>query len=152
MACLRCNPACAIAQCTLGESFLMMHPIRKQRLILIVSVVLSVAIAVGLILYALRSNISLFYTPSQVAQGETRPGQVFRLGGMVQKGSVQHGQGLAVRFVLTDFHHAIAVTYTGLLPDLFREGQGVVVQGQLEGGVLLAQEVLAKHDENYRPK
>ncbi|MBI5448524.1 MAG: cytochrome c maturation protein CcmE [Gammaproteobacteria bacterium] len=129
-----------------------MHPIRKQRLILIVSVVLSVAIAVGLILYALRSNISLFYTPSQVAQGETRPGQVFRLGGMVQKGSVQHGQGLAVRFVLTDFHHAIAVTYTGLLPDLFREGQGVVVQGQLEGGVLLAQEVLAKHDENYRPK
>lgn len=128
-----------------------MQRARKHRLILIISIVLSVAVAVGLILYALRSNISLFYTPTQVIQGETKPGQIFRLGGMVKKGSVQHLEGLKVRFVLTDFHYEVVIEYTGLLPDLFREGQGIVAQGQFAQGIFTAQEVLAKHDESYRP-
>ncbi len=116
------------------------------------SVVLCVGLATGLVLYALRANISLFYTPTQVRQGETRPQQLFRLGGLVQKGSVRHLQGLTVQFVLTDLKQQVTVEYTGLLPDLFREGQGIVAQGYLSSqGVFLAQEVLAKHDESYRP-
>lgn len=129
-----------------------MHPVRKQKLLWIISIILGLGLTVGLVLYALRDNISLFYTPSQVAQGQTKPQQVFRLGGMVVKGSVHHLQGLLVQFELTDFHYTVIVKYTGLLPDLFREGQGIVAQGQLSPtGVFVAQEVLAKHDENYRP-
>lgn len=129
-----------------------MHHIRKQKLILILSIVFGLSLALGLVLYALRSNISLFYTPTQVVQGETKPEQVFRMGGMVEKGSVQHLQGLTVQFVLSDFHNKVKVEYTGLLPDLFREGQGIVAQGKLApNGIFIAQEVLAKHDENYMP-
>ena len=129
-----------------------MHPLRKQRLVVIVSILLCVGLATGLVLYALRANISLFYTPTQVQQGETQSQQLFRLGGLVKKGSVRHLKGLTVQFVLTDLKQQVTVEYTGLLPDLFREGQGIVAQGYLSSqGVFLAQEVLAKHDESYRP-
>ena len=130
-----------------------MHPIRKRKVIIIFFVLCSLSLVVALVLYALRANISLFYTPTQVRQHLTHPEQSFRLGGMVKQGSVVHLQGLKVIFVLTDFKNEVTVEYTGLLPDLFREGQGVVVQGKLSSkGKFMAQEVLAKHDENYRPK
>lgn len=129
-----------------------MHPVRKQKLLVLILILSLLGVAAGLILYALRDNISLFYTTSAVMRGETKPGQVFRLGGLVKKGSVQHLQGLTVRFTLTDMAQEIVVEYTGLLPDLFREGQGIVTQGQMSPqGMFMAKEVLAKHDENYRP-
>ena len=129
-----------------------MHPIRKQKLLLILAVGFVLALAIGLILYALRTNISLFYTPAQVVAGATKPDQVFRIGGLVKRGSLQHQAGLMIEFVLTDLHQQIPVQYTGLLPDLFREGQGIVAQGRLSPtGVFIAQEILAKHDENYHP-
>lgn len=130
-----------------------MHPIRKQRLYFIGALMLALVAAVALALYALKQNINLFYTPSQLQQ--TRPGltQTIRVGGLVKAGSVVHSrQDNGVHFVVTDTQHNIEVYYRGLLPDLFREGQGIVVEGKLDGqGVLQASEVLAKHDENYMP-
>ena len=109
--------------------------------------------AVALVLYAMRQNIMLFHTPSQVVAGEVQGNKLFRVGGLVVAGSVVKGNdGLTTEFDLTDMGRSIRVRYTGLLPDLFREGQGIVAQGLLnEKGVFVAQEVLAKHDENYMP-
>ncbi len=109
--------------------------------------------AVALVLYAMRQNIMLFHTPSQVVAGEVQGNKLFRVGGLVVTGSVVKGNdGLTTEFDLTDMGRSIRVRYTGLLPDLFREGQGIVAQGLLnEKGVFVAQEVLAKHDENYMP-
>jgi cytochrome c-type biogenesis protein CcmE len=130
-----------------------MTPRRKQRLVLVSLLVAGISIAVTLALLALNENINLFFSPTQVVQGEAPDNTSFRLGGMVVDGSVKRpGDGLTVEFELTDTAHAVAVKYTGILPDLFREGQGIVAQGKLvEGNVFMAEEVLAKHDENYMP-
>ena len=124
---------------------------RQRRLTLVLGIVAGVAIAGGLTLRALRANVMFFFDPSQVAQGEAPREQRFRLGGMVEKGSVHRAPGsLEVSFVVTDFKHELPVHYSGVLPDLFREGQGVIAHGRLgANGVFVADEVLAKHDEKY---
>lgn len=130
-----------------------MHPVRKQRLIIVVCVVLFSSAAVGLMAYALRGNINLFFPPAEVAAGKAPLGQPIRVGGMVVEGSVQRSpDSLAVRFEVTDYQATVPVVYEGILPDLFGEGQGAVAAGVLDkSGVLRASEVLAKHDENYMP-
>jgi cytochrome c-type biogenesis protein CcmE len=131
----------------------MMHPVRKQRLFLVLFVVLFSSAAIGLVVYALSGNINLFFPPAEVAAGKAPVGQPIRVGGMVVDNSVQRSDdSLAVRFQLTDYQASVPVVYEGILPDLFDEGQGAVASGVLnENGVLLASEVLAKHDENYMP-
>jgi cytochrome c-type biogenesis protein CcmE len=130
-----------------------MHPKRRQRLLTIVAIMLALSAAAALALYALRQNINLYYTPSQVNAGQAPKHQNFRLGGLVKKGSVVHAHNeLKVVFTVTDLVHNIQVSYQGILPDLFRDGQGVVVQGQLMSpSQFIANEVLAKHDEKYMP-
>ncbi len=130
-----------------------MNPKRKRRLIIVLSILTSVSVAVGLTLFALNQNINLFYSPTQIAAGEAPKNARIRAGGMVVEGSVvRDTQSLLVRFDLTDFAETVAVEYTGILPDLFREGQGIVAQGSMDArGVFTAVEVLAKHDENYMP-
>ena len=130
-----------------------MHPVRKQRLYLVLFIILFSSAAIGLVSYALRGNINLFFPPAEVAAGKAPVGQPIRVGGMVVEGSVQRSEdSLAVRFEVTDFVATVPVVYEGILPDLFDEGQGAVASGKLnEEGVLLASEVLAKHDENYMP-
>ncbi|MFO7276507.1 MAG: cytochrome c maturation protein CcmE [Pseudomonadota bacterium] len=126
---------------------------RRRRLILVVGILAGVSIATALALRAFQENVMFFFNPSQVAAGEAPTDARFRLGGMVAKGSVQRTPGsLEVRFVVTDFKRDVPVVYSGVLPDLFREGQGVVAHGRLNAdGVFVADEVLAKHDENYMP-
>ena len=130
-----------------------MHPVRKQRLYLVLFVVLFSSAAAGLVTYALRGNINLFFPPAEVAQGKAPVGKPIRVGGMVMDDSVQRSDDtLEVRFTLTDYKANVTVVYEGILPDLFGQGQGAVASGVLdENGVLLATEVLAKHDENYMP-
>ncbi|MBF8730781.1 MULTISPECIES: cytochrome c maturation protein CcmE [Pseudomonas] len=130
-----------------------MNPQRKKRLFLILGLLVGVAIAVGFALSALQQNINLFYTPTQIANGEAPLDTRIRAGGMVEKGSVQRSSdSLDVRFVVTDFNKSVPITYRGILPDLFREGQGIVALGKLNAdGVVVADEVLAKHDEKYMP-
>jgi cytochrome c-type biogenesis protein CcmE len=126
---------------------------RKQRRgVLIGTCVAVLAVAVGLVLFAMRDSIVFFYSPSEVAEMAIAPGQRFRLGGLVETGSVVRGEGTKIRFAITDRAKTLPVTFTGVLPDLFREGQGVVAEGVLEpDGVFHADNVLAKHDENYMP-
>lgn len=126
---------------------------RKQRLYFIIMVVFGVSAAVSLVVYALRQNINLYYTPTQVMQGQARPNQVFRMGGMVKAGSIQRVPNtLEVNFVLTDFQSNVAIHYTGILPALFHDDQGVVVEGKLNAQAkFVASQVLAKHDEKYMP-
>ena len=130
-----------------------MHPVRKQRLILVLFLVVFSSAAAGLVMYALRGNINLFFPPAEVARGKAPLGQPIRVGGMVVDGSVQRSDdSLAVTFEVTDYQARVTVVYEGILPDLFDEGQGAVAAGMLnEDGVLMATEVLAKHDENYMP-
>ncbi|HTY92448.1 MAG TPA: cytochrome c maturation protein CcmE [Steroidobacteraceae bacterium] len=130
-----------------------MTPQRRKRLYLVLGIVVGVGIAATLALLAFRDNVNFYFIPSEVAAGAVHADQSFRLGGMVSKGSVQRTPGsLQVSFRVTDFKHDVPVTYTGVLPDLFREGQGVTVHGRLSAsGVFEADEVLAKHDENYMP-
>lgn len=131
----------------------MMKPQRRKRLILIVCLVAGLGVAVGLVLYALKQNINLFYSPSQIEAGAPPAGARIRAGGMVVKGSVHHlPKSLTVTFNITDFKATIPVTYTGILPDLFRAGSGIVAQGTMgPHGVFHADQVLAKHDEKYTP-
>lgn len=127
-----------------------MRPKRKQRIILITLLLAGLSVAVGLTLLALKENINLFFTPSQINAGEAPQGIAFRIGGMVVSDSVSRSeQDLSVTFAVTDTAQSVPVTYTGILPDLFREGQGIVALGRLEGKTFVASEVLAKHDENY---
>ena len=130
-----------------------MHPVRKQRLYLVLFVVLFSSAAAGLVTYALRGNINLFFPPAEVAKGMAPVGQPIRVGGMVVDSSVKRSdESLAVTFELTDYQANVTVVYEGILPDLFGEGQGAVAAGRLnDQGVLVATEVLAKHDENYMP-
>ena len=124
---------------------------RHKRAVIIVGALIAIGIAAVLILNALNSNIALYVTPSEVAAGKSPAGQVFRIGGMVKDGSVKR-DGLTVNFVITDMVKDIPVAYTGVLPDLFKEGKGAVIQGRLNpNGQFIASEVLAKHDENYMP-
>lgn len=124
---------------------------RHKRAAIIVGALIAIGIAAVLILNALNSNIALYVTPSEVAAGKSPAGQVFRIGGMVKDGSVNR-DGLTVHFVITDMVKDIPVAYTGILPDLFKEGKGAVIQGRLNpDGQFIASEVLAKHDENYMP-
>lgn len=126
---------------------------RQKRLMFILGGVAAVGMAVGLVLNALDQNVSLYFTPTQVANNEAPHGRSFRIGGLVEEGSVQREKdGLTVHFAITDTHMRIPVVYKGILPDLFKEGKGVVAQGKVEpDGVMHADEVLAKHDENYMP-
>ena len=127
-----------------------MHPVRKQKLFKLVVPVMVFGLVVSLVLYALRQNVSLFYTPTQVFSGEVPKARLIHVGGRVVPGSVVRGASLAIQFKLTDTNQDITVAYDGLLPDLFREGQGIVTEGEvLENGQFKATRVLAKHDENY---
>ena len=130
-----------------------MHPLRKQRLTLVLFILFFSTLAVGLVSYALRGNINLFYPPADILAGKAPAGQPIRVGGMVVEGSVKRSPGsLRVQFDMTDYAATVTAVYEGILPDLFAEGQGVVAAGLLDGeGVLQATEVLAKHDENYMP-
>ncbi|MBU3632615.1 cytochrome c maturation protein CcmE [Polynucleobacter sp. AP-Feld-500C-C5] len=124
---------------------------RYKRALMIVAALVVIGSAAMLILNALNSNIALYVTPSEVAAGKAPQGQAFRIGGMVKDGSVKR-DGLTVHFVITDLVKDIPVSYTGILPDLFKEGKGAVIQGRLNpNGEFVASEVLAKHDENYMP-
>ncbi|MDJ0512185.1 MAG: cytochrome c maturation protein CcmE [Methyloceanibacter sp.] len=126
---------------------------RKQRRgVLIGTCLVVLGVAVGLVLYAMRDSIVFFYSPSDIAKMEVAPGQRIRLGGLVETGSVKRDEGTTVYFSVTDGAKVLPVTYTGVLPDLFREGQGVVTEGALmPDGTFKADNVLAKHDENYMP-
>ena len=126
---------------------------RYKRLLFILGGIAIVAAAAGLVLFALKDNVSLYFTPTQVFNKEAPLGHSFRIGGLVEVGSVKReGDGLTVHFSITDTAKNMPVTYKGILPDLFKEGKGVVAQGKLhEDNVFYAEEVLAKHDENYMP-
>lgn len=130
-----------------------MHPVRKQRLIIVLFIVVFSSLAIGLMAYALRENINLFYPPSTIAAGEVPQNTRIRAGGCVKPGSVARASdSLLVNFVITDGNADVPVTYSGILPDLFAEGEAAVVNGMINtAGVFEASEVLAKHDENYMP-
>jgi cytochrome c-type biogenesis protein CcmE len=123
---------------------------RHKRLAIIGGLLSAAGVTVAMVLNAFQSNMVFFYSPSQVAANEAPASRTFRIGGMVQTGTVER-QGTQVNFVVTDTAQTVAVRYEGILPDLFQEGKGVVAQGQLRNGVFVASEVLAKHDENYMP-
>lgn len=124
---------------------------RKRKLAVIIFIATGLSATIGLTFFALGQNMNMFYTPSQVALGEVEIGQRFRIGGMVKEGTFfSAADSLQVRFETTDFVHAVPVEYEGILPDLFREGQGVVAEGSVDSrGIFNASRVLAKHDENY---
>ncbi len=129
-----------------------MNPIRRQRLILILLGVAAIGVASGLVLLALRENIQHFVSPSDVDAGKAEIGQRIRIGGVVEEGSVQRGSSLEARFVVTDRFKTLKVHFNGILPDLFKEGQSVIAIGKLvDRNLFEADEVLAKHDENYMP-
>ena len=130
-----------------------MHPLRKQRLYGVSLIVVLSSAAIGLVAFALRDNINLFYPPSEVAAGNAPADRNIRLGGMVVEGSIERSEtSLATQFLVTDYEASVPVRYTGILPDLFAEGQGVVAEGRLNASrELIATQILAKHDENYMP-
>ena len=123
---------------------------RHKRMAVAAAILMAVGAAAALVLSAFQRNLVFFYSPSQIASNEAPINRTFRLGGLVAAGSVQR-QGVSVRFVVTDTAKTVPVQFEGILPDLFKEGKGVVAQGQLRDGVFVAKEVLAKHDENYMP-
>ena len=135
-----------------------MNPVRRRRLLFVLALVLASGAVVSLVAMALQRNVAYLYTPAEVLRGdagaEVASGQArFRLGGMVEKGSFQRASGsMEARFRVTDGDAQLAVSYTGILPDLFREGQAVVATGRMEDGTFVAENVLAKHDETYMPK
>lgn len=126
---------------------------RQKRFAMIGMALVAVGLASALVLKAFKSNLVFFFTPTQVANGEVPKGRSFRIGGMVENGSLtREGDGLTVHFIVTDLAKRVPVTFKGILPDLFKEGKGAVAQGQLGAdGTFIASEVLAKHDENYMP-
>jgi cytochrome c-type biogenesis protein CcmE len=129
-----------------------MNPKRKQRLIIVIGILVAVGLSVALIMFALKENINLFYSPSEVVAGNAPMERRIRVGGLVVTGSVVRGDDLHVAFDITDNAETITVKYAGILPDLFREGQGIIANGKLISiNTVMADEVLAKHDENYVP-
>ncbi len=130
-----------------------MNPIRRRRLLLILGLVVGIGATTGLALTALQENVNHFYSPSEVLAGSVVHGRSFRLGGVVLEGSSRRdGTSLRAHFVVTDRFKELPVEFEGILPDLFKEGQSVIATGMLQTGVFMANEVLAKHDENYMPK
>lgn len=130
-----------------------MNKIQKRRLTYVIFFLVGLAVAASLIFYALRQNLNVFVTPSQLAE-HTSANMNLRLGGMVKKGSIKHdANSLQVEFIVTDFKSEVTVRYTGVLPDLFHEEKGMIAEGKMNAdGIFIAQQVLAKHDENYMPK
>ena len=129
-----------------------MTPKRKRQLVWILVALAGLSVATGLILYSLRAQANYFYSPTELAAGKAPEGKRIRAGGMVVQGSLQRQSGsLDVQFKITDFKATVPVRYTGILPDLFKENSGVVGTGSLQNGVFVAEEILAKHDENYMP-
>lgn len=127
--------------------------LKKQRRIqVIVLAFVALALSTALIGYAMRDGINFFRSPSQVLSDPPRAGEVFRIGGLVEEGSLVRGQGETISFAVTDTNQSVPVQFTGVLPDLFAEGQGMVGTGQMESGTFIATEILAKHDETYMPK
>jgi cytochrome c-type biogenesis protein CcmE len=125
---------------------------RQKRMFTVVAILAGVGIATSFALKAFNQNLLYYYSPTQISAGEAPSARAFRVGGLVQNNSVKREAGsLEVTFVLTDFQKEIPVSYTGILPDLFREGQGIIARGKLDQGRFVAEEVLAKHDENYMP-
>ena len=125
---------------------------RRQRMLMVIGIVVGVSAAAWLGLRAFEANVMLYYDPTDLAAKMPPEGERFRLGGMVEKGSVQKASGtLDVQFLVTDYKHTVPVKYSGILPDLFREGQGVVAHGRMKAGTFVADEILAKHDEKYMP-
>ena len=130
-----------------------MKSLKKQRRIQIIAIAaVALVLATALIGYAMRDGINYFRTPTQVAEAPPPPTEVFRIGGLVVDGSIIRGQGITVTFAVTDTNQTIPVQFTGVLPDLFGEGQGMVGTGSLVGGTFVATEILAKHDETYMPR
>jgi len=127
--------------------------LKKQRRVQVILLAFGLlAVSTGLIGYAMRDGINFFRSPSQVVSDPPIPGEVFRIGGLVEKGSLVRGQGETVTFAVTDSNEVVPVSFTGVLPDLFAEGAGVVGTGSMENGTFVASEILAKHDEEYMPK
>lgn len=127
--------------------------LKKQRRVQVILLAFALLVAAtGLVGYAMRDGINFFRSPSQIVSDPPRPGEVFRIGGLVEKGSLVRGQGETVSFSVTDTNKTIPVRFTGVLPDLFAEGAGMVGTGSMEGDTFVAIEILAKHDENYMPK
>ena len=126
---------------------------RQKRMATVAAILVGVGIATAFALQAFQKNLLYYYSPTQISAGEAPSSRTFRVGGLVENGSVQREPGsLEVRFTLTDFANTVGVSYTGVLPDLFREGQGIIARGKMrDDGVFVAEEVLAKHDENYMP-
>ena len=125
---------------------------RHKKLALIGGALAIIGIIAALVLNALNSNIALYISPTEVAEGKAPQGKLFRIGGLVKEGSMQRqADGVTISFIITDTAKDIPVAYKGILPDLFKEGKGAVAQGKLDGGTFVATEVLAKHDENYMP-
>ena len=130
-----------------------MKSLKKQRRIQIIAIaVVALVLATALIGYAMRDGINYFRTPTQVAEAPPPPTEIFRIGGLVVDGSIIRGQGTTVTFAVTDTNQTVPVQFTGVLPDLFGEGQGMVGTGSLVGGTFVATEILAKHDETYMPR
>ncbi len=129
-----------------------MSPVQKKRMFVVIGLISGVGIALGLILYALKQNINLFYSPTQLVIEKVPENKTIRIGGMVVKNSLVRNNDLSVEFVISDFQNQTKVKYKGILPDLFKEGQGIVAQGALDkNGEFKATQVLAKHDEKYMP-
>jgi cytochrome c-type biogenesis protein CcmE len=125
---------------------------KNQRLVLVIAAIVAVLAAVLLAMWGLRSRASYFYTPADVVAGKAQNGETIRLGGMVERGSIRHlGDGVTIRFSLTDGKAETPVTFRGITPDLFREGSGAVAEGRFEDGTFIADTILAKHDERYMP-
>ncbi|MEY4642629.1 MAG: hypothetical protein RLZZ227_2623 [Pseudomonadota bacterium] len=128
-----------------------MHAARKQKLMIVFAILLGSAATVSLLLFAFNQGLNVFLTPTEIAEGKAGDRQNIRIGGMVKEGSLKQGlEGTRIEFITTDYNVDVPVAYTGVLPDLFREGQGVVAEGYIdESGVFQARQILAKHDENY---
>lgn len=125
---------------------------KNQRLVLVSAAIIAVLIAVLLAMWGLRERASYFYTPAEIAAGKAGPGQAVRLGGMVERGSIRRlSDGVTIHFVVTDGQARTPVVFRGIVPDLFREGSGVVAEGQMKGATFVADTILAKHDERYMP-
>lgn len=127
-----------------------MHAARKQKLMIVFAILFGSAAAVGLVIVAFNEGLNVFMTPTEIAEGKAGSSPNIRIGGMVKEGSFVKREGTRIEFVATDYNEEVPVSYTGVLPDLFREGQGVVAEGYIdENGVFQARTILAKHDENY---
>ncbi len=138
---------------TAKPGFRGMKGLKKQRRIQVILLAfVAIVVATALIGYAMRDGINFFRSPSQVAEQPPAPGEVFRIGGLVEEGSLTRGAGETVSFRVTDTNASVPVTFTGILPDLFAEGQGMVGTGSMQGETFVATEILAKHDETYMPK